>query len=169
MTGTARSVWLAGIAVLLLGAGILWYVAPLKPGVLVLQFAFTPRAFGEVIHFWSADQLARFRTHLLADYALLGSYGWFGYLLAARTRLFAVLGSTGRCWAKWALPLAACFDAAENTLQFWLTAAPRFGVELPYLLAAGCASMKWLVLFIYALTVVCALGLDPGGEGPSRG
>lgn len=168
MTGSVRSIWLAGIAVLLLGAGILWYLAPLKPGVLVLQFAFTPRAFGAVIHFWSADQLARFRTHLLADYALLGSYGLFGYLLAARTRLFAVLGSAGRCWAKWALPVAACVDAAENTLQLWLTAAPRFGVELPYLLAAGCASIKWLVLLAYALTVVCALGLDPGGKGAAR-
>lgn len=158
MTDTARSVWLTGIAVLLLGAGILWYLAPVKPGVLALQFAFTPRAFGEVIHFWSADQLARFRTHLLADYMFLCSYGLFGYLLAARTELFAVFGSSGRCWARWALPIAACFDATENALQLWLTAVPRFGVELPYLLAAGCASTKWLLLFVHALTVVYALG-----------
>lgn len=152
-----RLVWLVGLVALGLALGIAWYLAPLRPNVLALQFAFTPRAFGEVIHFWSAEQLLRFRAHLPADGALLLSYGLFGYLLASRTKLFGPLSPGGRRWATWALPLAAAFDAAENALHLWLTEAPRFGVPLSYALAAGCASLKWLAIVGFAATVVVAL------------
>ncbi|HEY0857300.1 MAG TPA: hypothetical protein VGE16_09590 [Albitalea sp.] len=149
--------YLTGLAALGLFAGIAWYLAPLKPNVIALQFAFTPKAFGEVVHFWSADLLLRFRAHLLVDYALLSSYGAFGYLLASRTRVFDSLPPALRHWATWALPLAAGFDAAENALHWWLTDVPRFGLHGVYLLAASCASMKWLVLLAYLCTLVLAL------------
>jgi hypothetical protein len=150
-------VWLAGLAALGLAAAIGWYVAPLEPGVVVLQFAYTPRSFGNVIHFWSAEQLFRFRAHLGADYALLLSYGAFGYLLASRSRLFHALPPALGRWATWALPLAALFDATENALHWWLTEVPRFGVPLPYLVAAACAALKWLLLLAYAFTVALTL------------
>lgn len=149
--------WLTGIAALGLFAGIAWYVAPLEPGVMALQLAFTPKSFGEIIHFWSADQLLRFRSHLPADYALLLSYGSFGYLLASRTQVFDSLPLALRRGAAWALPLAAVLDATENTLHLWLTAAPRFGLQLPYLLAASSATLKWLLFLAFALTLVFAL------------
>ncbi|PKO34425.1 MAG: hypothetical protein CVU34_08460 [Betaproteobacteria bacterium HGW-Betaproteobacteria-7] len=150
-------VWLTALATAALAGGIAWYLAPLSPGVLVLQFAFTPRAFGEVIHLWSPEQLPRFRAHLPADYLLLLSYGLFGYLLARRTQVFQALGAAGRRWATWALPLAATFDATENACHWWLTAAPRFAITWPYLLATGSASAKWLLLLAFALTLVFAL------------
>jgi len=149
--------WLTGLTALGLIAGLGWYLAPLEPNIVVLQFAFTPRAFGEVIHAWPAEHLARFRAHLAADYALLLSYGAFGFLLATRTQVLAALPPALRPWARWALPLAAVFDAAENALHIWLTEVPRFGVPWPYLFAASCASVKWLLLLAYALTVVVAV------------
>jgi hypothetical protein len=150
-------VWLTGLAALGLIAGLGWYLAPLEPNILVLQFAFTPRAFGEVIHAWPAEHLARFRAHLAVDYALLLCYGAFGLLLATRTQVLAPLPGAVRRRVRWALPLAALFDAAENALQLWLTEVPRFGVPLPYLLAATCASVKWLLLLAFALAVAVAL------------
>lgn len=158
MTGNPqRLVWCAGTSALVLFAALAWYLAPLEPGVVALQFAFSPRAFGSVIHAWSPDQLHRFRVHLLPDYALLLSYGGLGYLLASRTGLFDLRRACYRSWVTWALPCAAAFDAGENALHWWLTEAPRLGVQLPYLLAAGCASAKWLVLVAYALTAILAL------------
>jgi hypothetical protein len=152
----------SGVAAVALFAGIAWYLAPLEPNVLALQFAFTPRAFGEVVHFWSAGQLQRFRAHLPIDVALLASYGMFGYLLASRTRFFHRLPPALQRWAAWALPLAASFDATENALHWWLTEAPRFGMPLPYLVAASCASLKWLLLVAYALTAIAAYARDDG-------
>jgi hypothetical protein len=160
--------WLSGIATAVLVAGIAWYLAPLSPGVLLLQFAFTPRAFGELIHFWSAEQLLRFRQHLPADCLLLLGYGAFGYLLASRTSLFRVFGTLGRRWAMWALPLAAAFDAVENALHWWLTEVPRFGLTWPYLLAAGSASAKWLLLLAYGLSVTLALARSEQPPSPFR-
>lgn len=148
--------WLAAIATLGLAAGIGWYLAPLEPGVLALQFAFTPRSFGQIIHLWSPGQLARFRAHIPADYALLLSYGATGYLLATQTPLFRSVPAV-RVAATWALVLAAAFDAVENGLHLWLTEVPRFGVQAPYLVAASCASLKWLLLLAYGFTAVIAV------------
>lgn len=150
-------VWFTGLAALGLMAGIAWYLAPLDPDILTLQLAFTPRAFGEVVHAWSAEQLLRFRAHLPVDCLLLLSYGAFGVLLASRTAVFAALPPALRRWARWALPLAAVFDATENALHAWLTEVPRFGVPLIYPLAASCASVKWLLLVAYVLTVMVAV------------
>ena len=152
-----KVVWSFGIAAAVLFAGLAWMLAPLDPGVLTLQFAFTPQAFASVIHAWSAEQLALYRAHLPFDFLLLGCYGAFGYLLAARTRLFAAWHGAARAAARWALPVAAAFDAGENALHAWLTAAPRFGVPLPYAAAALCAALKWALLCGFALAVALAL------------
>jgi len=58
---------------------------------------------------------------------------------------------------RWALPAAAAFDGAENLLHGWLTAAPRFGVTLPYAASALCSSLKWALLCGFALAVAAAL------------
>ena len=139
-------VWLTGAAALLLFAGLAWYLAPLEPGIVALQFAFTPRSFAVIVHAWPAEHLLRYRAHLPVDFVLLACYGSFGYLLASRSALFARYPAAGRIAAQWALPLAATFDAAENTLHWWLTAAPRFGVTLPYAVSATCSTLKWALL-----------------------
>jgi hypothetical protein len=66
-----RAPRLLGAAVFLLFAALAAWLAPLEPGVLQLQFAFTPRAFGTVIHLWSGEDLARYRAHFPWDFLLL--------------------------------------------------------------------------------------------------
>lgn len=152
-----KLVWFFGVAAVLAFAGLAWLLAPLDPGVLALQFAFTPQAFAGVIHAWSPAQLALYRAHLPFDFVLLGCYGAFGCLLAARSMLFAAWRPAARTAVRWALPAAAAFDGAENLLHGWLTAAPRFGVTLPYAASALCSSLKWALLCGFALAVAAAL------------
>ncbi|MBI3096267.1 MAG: hypothetical protein HYY97_15470 [Rhodocyclales bacterium] len=148
---------LSGAAALTLAAGIACYLAPLRPNILALQLAFSPRAFAEVIHAWSADDLLRYRAHLPYDCLLLACYGAFGYLLASRSALFAARPAALRNLALWLLPLAAAFDAAENAFHWWLTAVPRFDIAWAYGVAAACAAGKWLLLLGFWLLVLYAL------------
>ncbi len=155
-----RAVWFSGLAALLLLVGLAIFLAPLQPDVLALQMAFSPRAFGAVVHAWGDGGLARFRQHLPWDFALLGAYGCFGYLLTTRSALFQPLSSTAPSmnhWARWLMPAAALCDALENGLQAWLTAAPRFGVPGLYALAASAASAKWLLIVGFGAAAALAL------------
>lgn len=151
------ALWLSALLSLSLLVGLGCTLWPLEPGVLALQLAFTPQAFGEVVHAWPAAHLERYRHHLWADFALLAAYAWFGWLLASRTRLFAALGSAWRGAARALLPLAAACDAVENTLHLWLTEQPRFGLPALYALSASAALAKWLLLIGFAALVVLAL------------
>ena len=166
-----RGVWIAGGAAVALFAGLAVFLAPLEPGVLALQFAFTPRAFGRVVHAWPADHLARYRAHLPVDMLLLAAYATFGYLLATRSRLFAGAPRWWRRAGTWALPLAAVCDAVENALHWWLTEVPRFGVPLPYAAAGAAATAKWLLVFGWAILVLGSLVRHGEGRraGPQRG
>jgi len=147
---------LAALA-LLLFAGIAWYLAPLEPSVLALQFQFTPKSYGYVIHAWTEDDLQRYRAHFAADYLLLTAYGAMGWMVATRSAGFRALPGAIRRSARWWLPVAAVFDAVENALQLWLTAVPRFGVPLPYAVSAGCSVAKWSLLFAFGLLALWAL------------
>ncbi|MFT3663640.1 hypothetical protein [Piscinibacter sp.] len=146
-----------GCSVLALGAGLAFYLAPLKPGVLALQLAFTPQAFARIIHAWPPEHLARYRAHLPLDFALLLGYGAFGFLLATRTDLFSRSSPRRRRLAAWTLPLAAVFDAAENVLHWWLTAEPRFGLASVYAVAALASAAKWALLVLFGVGVAGAL------------
>lgn len=149
--------WLSGAGALALCAGIALYLAPLQPGVLVLQLAYSPRAFGAVIHAWSADDLLRYRAHLPYDFLLLACYASFGWLLASRTALFATRSAGLRRLASWLLPLAAACDATENAFHWWLTEVPRFEIAWAYAVAAACAAGKWLLSLAWLLLVFYAL------------
>jgi len=160
-----KLVWFFGLAAAVLFAGLSLMLAPLDPGPLTLQLAFTPRAFASVIHAWSPEQLARYRAHLPLDFALLACYGAFGYRLASRSSLFLAWRPAARAAARWCLPAAAGFDAVENVLHLWLTAMPRFDVTLPFVAAALCAAIKWLLLCAFALAVAGALAQSRPGAG----
>jgi hypothetical protein len=150
-------IWLSGLSALGLFVGLAWYLAPLQPNVVMLQLAFTPRAFGRIVHAWPPEHLQRYLAHLPVDGLLLASYGALGYLLATRSTLFAPLPARWRCAARWLLPLAALFDAVENLLHGWLAAAPRFGVAWAYAVSATSSSLKWLLLLGFAGLVAAAL------------
>lgn len=148
---------LLGLAALALFIGITAWLAPLDPGIVQLQFAATPKAFGAIVHAWGTEGLERYRAHFPADFALLACYAAFGWRLARRTRAFAPLPARARTIAAWALPAAALADATENALHLWLTAAPRFGTAWPYALAAACAAIKWALLLGFVLLLAGAL------------
>ncbi len=41
---------LTGLATAILASCLAWYLAPLESAALSLQFAFSPRAFGAIVH-----------------------------------------------------------------------------------------------------------------------
>jgi len=155
--GGVAPVWASGLAALALFAGLAVFLSPLDPGVVALQFTFTPRAFAAVVHAWPPEDLARYRAHLPVDVALLLAYGTFGRLLAIRTRVFERFGARVRALLAWTMPLAAAFDAAEDAWHAWLTEAPRFGVPQAYAIAGACATAKWALLVAFALAVATTL------------
>ncbi|ODU06585.1 MAG: hypothetical protein ABS84_17760 [Rubrivivax sp. SCN 71-131] len=151
------AVWLTGLGAAALLAGLAIYLAPLEPGILALQLAFTPQAFARIIHVWPPDHLARYRAHLPVDGLLLLAYGAFGFLLSTRTALFsASRAGLGRL-AAWTLPFAAAFDALENISHAWLTAAPRLGVPLAYAVSASASAAKWTLLLVFGGLVIHGL------------
>ena len=163
-----RALWLNAALVVILAVAVAWMVAPLSPGVVVLQFAWTPRGFGEIVHVWPPEDLVRYRAHLPVDCALLFAYGVFGYLLATQTGLFAPLPVPLRRLAPFVLPLAAVFDAVENALHAWLTEIPRFDVPLVYLASATSSALKWALLFVFGVLALWALAIA-GGDEAGRG
>ncbi len=149
--------WSCAALALVLFVGITWALAPLDPGILALQMAFTPQRFGEVIHAWPAHHLQLYRQHFVADFVLLLAYAAWGYLLATRTRAFGSLGPVGARFARWCLPLAAVFDALENLLHLWLTEVPRFDVPLVYAVSGSCSLLKWLWMLGFGCLLAYAL------------
>lgn len=158
-------VWGLGALVVALFAVIAWMLADLEPGVLDLQFAFSPRAWSAVVHAWSAEQLAAYRRHLAVDGLLLLAYAAFGVLFVGRSTVFAGASARVTRLARWCLPLAAVFDGTENLLHAWLTAAPRFGVPAVYAASALCASLKWALPLGFALLVAHALRTAAARDG----
>ena len=152
-----RAVYLSGLLVVAFGAVTFWMVSGLQPGVTVLQFAWTPRGFGEIVHVWSPEDLARYRLHLPVDSLLLLAYGSFGWLLATRTALFAALPGHARVAARFVLPLAAVCDAVENVLHAWLTEMPRFGADIIYHLSTLCAALKWSLILGFGVLLMWAI------------
>jgi hypothetical protein len=160
-----QKVWFFGLLALVLFVGLTVHLAPLQPGIVSLQLAFTPQAFGAIVHAWPPEHLARYRAHLPVDGLLLVSYAAFGQQFARHAPLFARASLRLRRAAAWCLPLAAVFDAAENGLHAWLTAAPRFDAAGAYLASALCASLKWALMLAFAALVLRAWGCSGADDG----
>lgn len=152
-----RAVWTSGLIALVLFTGLAWYLSPLEPGVVALQFAHTPAAFGEILSLWSAEDLLRYRRHLPVDFLLLAAYGAFGHLLVTRTRAWGSGSDSLRRLTPWLLPLAAIFDAAENVLHGWLTEGPQLDVPFLYPVSAACSLLKWVLIAGFGLLMIHGL------------
>ena len=145
-----------GLAALGVFIGIALYLAPLDPGILWLQFAFTAPNFEGVLRQWQAQGIALYRGHFVADFVLLVLYGAFGFAYGRR-RIAAQ--DTDRTVARllvWSLPAAALADAAENTLHLLLTDGRPAAAPALYALAGLAATVKWVGILAFT---AAALGI----------
>lgn len=161
-----RRVWFCAAIVVVLEVVIYLIVAPLRPSAFALQATGSARIFGEIVHMWSPAELERYRLHLLIDYGLLLAYGCLGWMLVWRTKLFRHLSRLRQYLVAFMLPLAAVFDVAENSLHWWLTEMPRFGVRHLYQISFACTLMKWLLVFAFAALFLWMLARGDSRRGP---
>lgn len=152
-----QRIGIIGIIAQTLFLGLALYLAPLEPSVVALQLTFDKISFLDVLHQWTPAGVARFRAHFVADFALLIAYGMFGYLLGQHLRATRRLAGTPSRMLVWALPLAACADAAENVLHLLLSAEGAVAVPAMYALAGTSASAKWLLIGVFTLSLAHTL------------
>lgn len=145
--------WLIGLCDVLLFAGMVLLLAPLKPGILALQCSFRRESFGAVLAAWGEAGLRRYRAHLPVDCIFLLGYAAFGHLWAGQ----ATLPAWAAAWAPWVLPAAAVFDALENLLHLRLA---RRGVSAApgwYAFTGTCSALKWALVLVFAGLVPASL------------
>lgn len=148
-------IWSVGLSALALFAVIAWYLSPLEPGIVALQFSFSRQSFQLILDAWGPEGVALYRSHFTADFALLICYSALGYLVAENTRLFRRQSAVRRL-GTWLLPAAALSDALENVLHLHLIAdGPE--VDPLYVAAALFASLKWTLFSAFLVLVAGVL------------
>ena len=145
-----------GLAALLLFVAISIYLAPLKPNIVELQLAFGPAAFQRVIELWQAEGVRLFRSHFVADFALLACYGVNGYLFASRTSLFQRYSQAAKNSVVFSMPFAAVCDAIENCLHLYFTAPGTSAASVLYPVSATCSTLKFVLILIYLGNILWA-------------
>ena len=150
-----QAVWALGLASVALFMGLGWYLQPLQPNIVALQFTFSPDAFQSVLDAWGPQGVQLFRLHLVIDDVLLLCYGAFGYLLVQRSAWFGSFLPTSQRRVAALMPLAALCDAVENLLHGYLTGEGVVAAPALYGAAGVASSLKWLCLLLFAL--LCAV------------
>lgn len=145
-----------GLAALLLFIAIGVHLAPLRPSLLCLQLSFTQAAFEGVLEQWQPRGVALYRSHLPADFVLLGLYGAFGYVYGSRITASHAIGRLTAAALVAALPVAAVADAIENGLHLMLTWRPAAAAPVLYAVSGLAASLKWLAFAVFAASAVAA-------------
>ncbi len=146
---------LATVCVVLL-AGMGWYLLPLKPNMVALQFfVFTPAEFHAILDAWGPQGVVRFRNHLPVDGFFLLCYCALGYLLVLHTGLFSQWSGGQRKAVALMLPIAAAFDAVENLLQWHLSALVAPAEPLWYAVSGSASMLKWALIVLFVAS--CAL------------
>lgn len=146
-----KAVWALGLASVALFMGLGWYLQPLQPNIVALQFTFSPDAFQSVLDAWGPQGVQLFRLHLVIDDVLLLCYGAFGYLLVQRSAWFGGFAPANQRRMAALMPLAALCDAEENLLHGYLTGEGVAAAAAVYGAAGIAASAKWFCLLLFAL------------------
>jgi hypothetical protein len=126
------------------------------------EFAGSRARAAEIVAEWGAEGRHLARLGLLLDYGYMLSYGLFfalaGFAIrdAARPRGWRRMARAGNVVPYFALA-AACFDASEN-VALLLTLAGHGGSFAPPF-ATVCSSIKWTLIAIAILYVLCGLAL----------
>lgn len=138
--------WLSGALAFGLFVAMAVHSSPLLPGIPALQFTFNEADFKAILAKWGPDGVDLFRRHFRIDFAVLASYGLFGYLLVRYGCLFRQLDWTTRRLSCWTMPGAAALDAIENLLHLQLISEPATHAPALYLIAGLVATAKWLLI-----------------------
>lgn len=150
------ALWVSGLLCLAMLLGFAVFLAPLKPGVVVLQLSFGSAAFTHVLQDWGPSGVELFRLHLRVDYVFMLCYGALGYLLATETELLASRSAQARRVVALLLPVAAAFDVVENLLHGKLIDLEASHPESMYRLAGAMASAKWALIALFVVLMVRA-------------
>jgi hypothetical protein len=130
------------------------------PGILAFEFAATKARASQILAEWGPKGRHTARLSLIVDYAYMISYGGFFTLAGLATRDLA----RTRAWRRLATPgmivpffatAAALFDATENV--FLLLVLEGHGGEQAPLIATICSSIKFTLITIAILYVLCGL------------
>jgi hypothetical protein len=159
-------------ALLILGAATVGFTIALYlldphtrgTGVSISEFEFagsSARA-AQIVAEWGAEGRHLAHLGLLLDYGYMLSYGLFfalsGFAIrdAARSRGWRRMARAGGVIPYFALA-AACFDASENAALLLVLAGHGGSFAAPF--ATVCSSIKWTLIGIAILYVLCGLAL----------
>jgi hypothetical protein len=127
-----------------------------------LEFAGSNSRAAQIMAEWGSEGRRLARLGLLLDYGYMLSYGLFfalaGFAVrdASRARGWRRMAKAGAVIPYFALA-AACFDASEN-VALLLTLGGHGGSFAPPF-ATVCSSIKWTLIGIASLFVLCGLAL----------
>jgi hypothetical protein len=131
------------------------------PGIVGFEFAATKARASQILGEWGPTGRRVARLSLIVDYAYMVSYGGFFTLAGlatrdlARTRDWRRLAKAGTIVPFFATA-AALLDATENV--FLLLVLEGHGGEDASLIATICSSIKFTLITIAILYVLCGLG-----------
>ena len=130
------------------------------PGILGFEFAATKARASQILAEWGSQGRHIARLSLIVDYAYMVSYGGFFTLAGLATRDLAQTRNWRRLAAAGTIvpffaAAAAMFDATENV--FLLLVLEGHGGEHAPLIATICSSIKFTLITIAILYVLCGL------------
>lgn len=146
------------IALYLLDPGVRGHGASISD----FEFAGSPARAAQIVAGWGPEGRRLAHLGLLLDYGYMLSYGLFfalaGFAVcdAARAREWRRMAGAGTVVPYFALA-AACFDASENVALLLTLAGHGGGFAPPF--ATACSSVKWTLIGIAILYVLCGLVL----------
>jgi len=142
------------------------------PTILDFEFAGSQARAAQIMSEWGAEGRSAARLSLVLDYGYMISYGLFFTLAGlatrdtARERGWRRLAAAGTVVPYFALA-AAAFDASEN-VALLLTLAGNGGSFAPPF-AAVCSTIKFILITIAILYVICGLAVRVRARVPQPG
>lgn len=140
---------LAALAFALSQVYVISLVHHLRPNLLELQLTFSHDRYWEILALWGDAGRQAYRAHFAYDFAHIGIFSAFGYLLARHGGLFGPQARALESRAAVMLPIAGLFDLGENLLQLKLLSGPVGADSLAIVLSALCSAAKWMLVGVF--------------------
>ena len=140
---------------LVVGKAMTNITASVEPKPIWLEFPWTQRGADEILCGWDDTAKAKVRKNLTLDFLFIMAY--VGAFIVAGAMASGALGAAPWVVAAitWVAITAGLLDVCENIGQFAMLAGQRGPVWS--LLTSVCATLKFLLLTIAAIYVLCGL------------